>query len=320
MPSLTEYFGSTITNLGPLTTTYTAPASCATQADHLVIAIGNFTGLQLGRSTCGLKPFSKCFPSGTAYDEIISKYQEKPIQGYMYYFSPGLACPSAWTTAGTLAHGNKTGSADEGGVFTKDPFEYYDLVNTEAEPPDEWKNPKSNWLKVLDPSETLAYCCPSGYTADVWGDCSSSLDPISSYTGSEVCVEWYTGDAFVTVSSVEGSAVTRGVLSVIQATATYDAVTMGFSTGGEYELILASKVPAVPLVYQASDVATKTSGGDGKAGTEGDDEGDSEGDDKSEDNEDNESGASTIVSTHGGSLFLALGVALLVGAGLLTTW
>jgi hypothetical protein len=94
-------------------------------------------------------------------------------QGFWQYFSPGVACPKGWTTAGTLAHGDKTGSVEKTGVFTQPPFPF-------PTPVDYLMTPEEIWLNVLEPSETFAYCCPRYLL--------SSPPGFGHYRGSNACV------------------------------------------------------------------------------------------------------------------------------------
>lgn len=155
MPSLTEFFGHTITNFGPLTTTFTAPSSCATETTDRVF-FGNATNLaqQFGNPKCLGGYVGDCIPSGSAYDDYVTSYWERPIQAWYPYFSPGLVCPSGWSTVGTLALAENTGSVDAGGVFTQDLLAGYP---TRVRP---WVEPDEVWSNALKPSETVAYCCP----------------------------------------------------------------------------------------------------------------------------------------------------------------
>lgn len=154
MPSRTQYFGYDFTNIGPLTTTYEPPASCTTATtDHVYFA--NATSLEqaYGSVKCdGPEPVGKCYPSGATYDSLLSSYATYRDQGFWQYFSPGVVCPKGWTTAGTLAHGDKTDSVEKTGVFTQ-PYPFPTPVNYIMKP-------EQIWLNVLEPSETLAYCCP----------------------------------------------------------------------------------------------------------------------------------------------------------------
>lgn len=154
MPTATEYFGISVSNIGPLTTTYTPPPECTrATTDHLVYALESSLVYGFGSPDCVIDPYGKCLPSGAAMDSIIKEYSyPKSGQGIHAFHSPGIHCPEGWTTAGLLAHGDKTGSAYRSGVFTS-------TTSVNSSHPlqmgsDEW------WLRVLEPSETLAWCCP----------------------------------------------------------------------------------------------------------------------------------------------------------------
>lgn len=156
MPS-TEFFGVSALNLGPLTTTFTAPSSCATQSDHQIFA--NATSphfpYQVAES-CTMKPFGDCYPSGEKW-ESEKKQTTKFVQGAYQYFSPGIACPKGWETVGLLKHGSSTGQFGISGVLTVsgDPGSYG--IEEERQP----LQPTDFWKNVLNRSETMAVCCPT---------------------------------------------------------------------------------------------------------------------------------------------------------------
>lgn len=158
MPS-TEFFGYSALNLGPLTTTFTAPSSCATQTDHQLFANATSPHFPyLPAESCTMKPYGDCYPSGEEWDSE-AKQTTKFVQGIYQYFSPGIACPKGWETVGLLKHGSSTGQFGISGVLTvsADPAIYGidDEVSSEVlRPTDFWKN-------VLDRSETMAVCCPT---------------------------------------------------------------------------------------------------------------------------------------------------------------
>ncbi|KAI1506267.1 hypothetical protein F5X99DRAFT_128994 [Biscogniauxia marginata] len=264
MPSATEYFGFAVTNLGPLTTTFTAAPSCATASNAVYFANTNDAYAYRGRPTCSLVPYGNdCYPSGEELDSLISDIYFTPTQGFAHYFSPGIACPSGWTTAGAVAHVTATpaaGSSDgddafsRSGVFTEDPWGWYREYTA-----DEAVLPKALvYLDALDAAETLAYCCPSGYAADIQGTCSSSLGPLTSYDYSEKCMLYFGASVYVTASTLTEPSWTFNLLSVTDpgfevATRTE---TISTSSWGGDQLIVATQIPAVVLVYQASDLPT----------------------------------------------------------------
>ncbi|KAJ4250172.1 hypothetical protein NW762_011987 [Fusarium torreyae] len=306
MPSLTEFFGYTVTNLGPLTTTYTPPPACTTETtDHVIFANKTSLEFQFGAPTCGIQSVGKCFPSGAAYDDFLNNYWKSPKQGSQNYFSPGVVCPKGWTTAGTLAHGDKTGSAERSGLFTKDPWENY---------PSEYAKhqlaPDSIWLDILDPSETLAYCCPSGWTGGIWGGCFTSIESFDLSKYPTRCIRVYPDEAVVTVNTVEGTRVSEGIMSIATVTNKYTQLTQALTSiepeASELkEIAVARVLPAVPLVYRDSDVKAAKDGDDGK-------DDDKDGDDSN--------GASKLLAAQGLGPLVAVVAGLLTGAGLLMPW
>ena len=157
MPSTTDHFGDTVTNFGPLTTTYTAPASCATETRHIFYGNASSPAMIYAQPTCGWPPYDDCYPSGKKYDNLQDIVYSAPSRNYIWYFSPGIACPSGWTTAGTLllAGTTTTDTHDRHGVFTEDPHHYHP-----TEVPIAGFPLGRQWHEILDPGETLAYCCP----------------------------------------------------------------------------------------------------------------------------------------------------------------
>ncbi|KAF5602083.1 uncharacterized protein FSUBG_7918 [Fusarium subglutinans] len=155
MPTATTYFGIGLINNGPLTTTYTPPASCITATtDQIFFAHPDSITIGYGAPTCETTSMGKCLPSGSNYDKLSSYLNDHGGEDIIDYYSPDIACPEGWTTAGTLAHGNQTGSVEKRGVFTQ----------TRIAPPGvSFINPimlvERVWLDALTPSETLAYCC-----------------------------------------------------------------------------------------------------------------------------------------------------------------
>ena len=161
MPSITGYFGYTITNVGPLTTTFTAAASCATATEYLAVAgAEDYVTQQAGRFECSFpSQGTKCYPSGEVFNDIYSKGSKSLGQGYIPYFSPASLCPSGWTTVGVLASAGASNSASTSatGIFTQDLWPYdNDGVRIAAA-----ALPAANiFANVLDPAETLVWCCP----------------------------------------------------------------------------------------------------------------------------------------------------------------
>jgi hypothetical protein len=184
MPSATPISQYTFTNVGPLTTTWTAPQPCATPTSVYLspadIQDGNFI-----RSACGVSHYGSCYPGGASQiDEIISNDQYLFDGGSVPYYSPGLYCPDKYTVAGiAVKDGNGKLVSSSGlfapttsGTFTIGPGpETWTLTTTWHRPtnssgvstatittnfaPD--YNPVWNVLmEALSPSETALVCCP----------------------------------------------------------------------------------------------------------------------------------------------------------------
>ncbi|KAH6880102.1 hypothetical protein B0T10DRAFT_609698 [Thelonectria olida] len=311
MPSTTAFFGDLVTNFGPLTTTYTAPASCYTGTEHVYYGnASNLANIQ-GQPTCSIQPYGDCMPSGTLYDSLVAHAWATPSQAFVNYYSPGLVCPSGWTTAGAFARDGETGFKSSG-VFTQDP---YPRGNARyLTPPARQLAGKDVWEGVLKESETLAYCCPSGYTAAISGAingaCWSSLGPFEEFDYSSNCYVFLPDEALVTVESFDGSTWTPPLLSITPATNALTTHKQELSD--EWAVVytdwdILTMVPAVPLVFQPTDTASASKGEDAE---------ESSGKDESDD----DNAAAIGLSGPGLVQLGAVLVSMFVGAGLLVAW
>lgn len=150
MPTSTEFFGVTAYNLGPLTTTFSAPSACATGTDHHVIVNASEPEMVWGYPTCGFQDRGSCMPSGKSYDSLRSV--TIPLnRAWYHYYSPGIACPSGWTTAGTMIKEGES-SLSVSGVFSSR-IQASTTGAVQLEPAD-------FWAEIMNVSETIAYCCP----------------------------------------------------------------------------------------------------------------------------------------------------------------
>ncbi|GKU22064.1 unnamed protein product [Fusarium langsethiae] len=261
MPTATEFFGIAANNLGPLTTTFTAPPSCTatTNTDHILIANATSPYLDyLMSSSCIAKPFGDCYPSGKEYDSVVQQTTNWG-QGVYHYFSPGFACPDGWETAATLKHGSKSGEIDVSGALTVSATYMTErLVShySQALP----LHPTDFWRNILDNSETLAYCCPHGYAGDIHGFCKSTLGllkPTKSNDPDPNYCQVYVSDGglVVTVTSVDGVTQTNGAAlrSVGPITGNLSTTRLTFGMWGDYGMTnyaYATWVPAVTLIYK----------------------------------------------------------------------
>ncbi|KAF4450043.1 hypothetical protein F53441_6748 [Fusarium austroafricanum] len=303
MPTATEYFGFSAHNLGPLTTTFTAPSACATATDHHVYVNKSSVPYMLGIPTCGIKDFGSCMPSGKSFDSL-RKQTTSLNQGQYYYYSPGVVCPSSWSAVGALTK-QGSDSVSASGVFTRPLFDDEDRITGAMQ-----LQPEDFWSEVLDTSETLVYCCPSDYDVNAFGHCLSTLGPRSSYSYSSMCLT--AGNASITeVTSLDGTSLTRPLLSfdpIGPATSTYLQERLLTRTGYSTDLVVGTWVPAVPLVHKKSDLD--------KTDDDDKDDGDDDSDDKDNETTD-ENSAYTATPRPGVVSMLGLTLGILLGMGTL---
>ncbi|CEJ94321.1 hypothetical protein VHEMI09860 [[Torrubiella] hemipterigena] len=182
MPTVTVVNDLVFGNLGPLTTTFTAPTTCAIIAAQPVIYQAKNTKysfdprdmdaikvypdqMRVASVRCGEDPRDQCLPSAEGWQKSHTYGQ---TLAYNYY-SPGVHCPVGYTTAGVKA------ASSASGIFTQ--------TRTFAEA----SGVGLNWFarEFLSPEETMVICVPSGYTAHPFipGVASSTMSiPVESYT------------------------------------------------------------------------------------------------------------------------------------------
>ncbi|RSL82872.1 hypothetical protein CEP51_004869, partial [Fusarium floridanum] len=242
--------GYTITNLGPLTTTYTAPAECATATENIQFIQADLPWVPAawGYPSCVPGDYGKCIPSGDAYDKLAKEHYYTWQQEFFPYYSPGLVCPKGWTTAGEYAKSKGTPTK---GMLTAQP----DWNITEPA----FLPLTSVWTSVLEDSETLVYCCPSGYTGDNFLNCHSIMGPITDFGYTTGCIHSWDGkkytDATATFEGVESPYISKIKITAKPGTAYWTETVI---TVEETNIHVATKVPAVALVYQSSDLEKAT--------------------------------------------------------------
>lgn len=167
MPTTSVVGALTLTNVGPLTTTFTAPSSCET-TDFLygwkVFAVdnperGGYMAV-VGAGGCGTggdqyEEHGDCYPHGDKLDELAGETYAFP------YYSPANACPSGYQTVGVAAMND--GSASLSGIFTPNFDGYWESPAPTTTASD--RAPEFNWLanrltSALGPQETIVACCP----------------------------------------------------------------------------------------------------------------------------------------------------------------
>ncbi|KAJ5727203.1 hypothetical protein N7493_005023 [Penicillium malachiteum] len=179
MPSVSTLSQVTFSNLGPLTTTFTAPSSCSTMGETGV-AYRSLPNAMLWNIDCSINPKDPapswdCYPEGTAPSPTATLANPDEIL-QASYFSPGLFCPSGWKTVGEAVR-------DGSSISSNGAFSYYTTplpsVVQEAFP-----DPMNVLMEALADGETAALCCPSYMTGATNIGCYSTLP---SYTVSEGC-------------------------------------------------------------------------------------------------------------------------------------
>lgn len=254
--------GWTVTNIGPLTTTYTAPPSCST--DFSYVQIGqtwtdsdtNATSVVPVGISCG-QPYptvGSCLPSGAKLDEDYSSIGTDAVQtGYtLGYYSPGLACPSGWDTVG-VATKTEGGSITSSGIgfASPSPLDEADLSYIQNVGP-------NVLLAGMDDGDAAVLCCPSSFTADPLGRCTSLVPSYS--VPPEYCRRIVAGDAvgdFVnTTLSIWGTTVTGSAFTV-SGTGTITTETMTLETPLE-DYIGVSVVEMLYMVHDATETAGAT--------------------------------------------------------------
>jgi hypothetical protein len=235
-------------NLGPLTTTYTPPAACATETARVAIARTNSVHNIAWFEDCEqpqFGTFGSCLPYGAERDADALASEQARHSSAVYYHSPGIACPESWTTAGVAARVGNEYSID--GIFGT--TRAINLTTT-IEIVYPTTNPVPNILReALEPSETAVVCCPSGFTANEGIGCHKTL-PLDAYTAPSVCktsAAWGMSYEAVTYTYL-GEAIT-GVAEICTdpAGAQYATMTAEPPTNPQFG-IAATYVPAVTLI------------------------------------------------------------------------
>lgn len=149
MPTTTDILGAVPTNVGPLTTAFAQPTSCVDNRNTWIAVSRSGSPHLIGVPTCDGPTRSDCYPSGTKLESAYSATTERQL---LAYYSPGLECPSGWTTAGTTAAGGKAT-----GIFTTNMFP---RNGKDSDYPQDAPL-AAEYGFMLDPSETLVWCCPS---------------------------------------------------------------------------------------------------------------------------------------------------------------
>ncbi|CAK1360384.1 hypothetical protein CB0940_06441 [Cercospora beticola] len=105
LPQSTVSYTATWSNLGPLTTVFTPPASCNTPVStNLFIQARGAWGQHCDWTRTADLPRSECYPSYTGPNPAaIAGGNNNWLPGEQkFYYSPGYSCPAGWQAATTL--------------------------------------------------------------------------------------------------------------------------------------------------------------------------------------------------------------------------
>lgn len=196
-PTSTQYYNILFTNLGPLTSTFTAPSSCATvNTDNVLFVQRSQQPAPLGKPKCLDNYWSKgdCIPSGTDIDNWVMSSETATVsekyQGAQLYHSPGIACPEGWNTVGLIAKNN--GTMTVSGYFTEWP-KHFGVKPSQDKTSIRALEPTVIWDEFLHPSQTVAFCGPSGYDVHPVGVVVSTLGAYKDFNYTTWCDERWAG-------------------------------------------------------------------------------------------------------------------------------
>ncbi|KAH8172174.1 hypothetical protein LIA77_08942 [Sarocladium implicatum] len=205
MPTASTAGLLSLNNLGSLTTTFTAPSSCATASGFMRTGFADTRlspGLIYPVDNCDWRPDfpEDCLPHG---DDISSQWASlniNELSTLLNYYSPGLQCPDTWSTVGVYApadHSNDTTvtkDAADLGIFSPTAFASGRPGESTSVPVADYT--ANMFTSALASTETAIACCPSGYKVDPYAGCYSTL-PLSRLASKTACVAHVTGTASI---------------------------------------------------------------------------------------------------------------------------
>ncbi|KAL2019157.1 hypothetical protein VTK56DRAFT_10029 [Thermocarpiscus australiensis] len=259
MPTVTTFANFVVSNLGPVTTTFAAPASCITGTGNLEVGFSASPLDDLWQTDCGPLAGSvgQCQPSGAAIEAFYSSNYLSASPGFLPYYSPGIVCPAGWTTAGVTSRNTDGSPGSASGAFSFP-------APTETEP--SFLQQITALAQVIDPGETVAVCCPSGYTIPPAALYCYSVLPSSVYqpsAGSSFCQERgpmadvKTVNMTLTVNGLSRSTQVLEILGTVPMTVTSTT----FSPAQATHLVGVNVFPMVALVHKAADLSVTSTGG-----------------------------------------------------------
>ncbi|KAJ6013377.1 hypothetical protein N7540_007968 [Penicillium herquei] len=254
MPSVSVLSQMTFSNLGPLTTTFTAPSSCSTLGVTGVALLESppafFWDIDCSIDPANPVPSWSCFPEGSAPSPTATVVN--PQGSFeMSYFSPGLYCPSGWKTVGAAVRDGDSISSN--GAFT-----YYTTVPTTI--PIAFPDQANLLMEALADGETAALCCPSSMTGATEVGCYSTLP---SYTPSTGCIREFPSADLELVSATywfDGVTVVGDIESLVATSPITQVVSKTFPTASTEatSYVGVTIAPMVVLVHKEADLTNAT--------------------------------------------------------------
>ncbi|KAL2810028.1 hypothetical protein BJX63DRAFT_331555 [Aspergillus granulosus] len=284
MPNATATLGWTVANWGTAPATYTLASSCTASTDLYVVHT-NRPSIPFWPETCTTTAaVGTCWPT-PADSDLASAAATNRYNGA--YWSPGVSCPSGWTSAGQAAHPTN-GPVTSLGVFTirhrwDDDDDDYDWDGIDYDDDYDWDdvdhddNDDDDDLIVfgfqdalgalLESGETAIACCPSSMSVGRNGWCYTT---IPSHTVTTACVARYSPvpPRLVSTTYVLDGTTTSGRIFV-PATDTHPVLptstrTTTFRSQQTDDFVAASLVTPVYVVHREGDEpgSTQTGGVD----------------------------------------------------------
>ncbi|KAJ5987877.1 hypothetical protein N7481_003087 [Penicillium waksmanii] len=243
MPSASTISGYTYANWGPVTTTFTAPTSCASIPNEIEVGPSASSGsihpnFQYGVQ-CERVRSRECYPSATV--EMTTTLDLSPTGLFKaQYYSPGLYCPADWVTVG-VASWDGDGSLITSGVLV--PTTTAEVLQRDGE----------LFLSILDKSETAVVCCPRSYSADLKYQCWSTISDYKPSSGCNFKVpEGVFGESPIK-TTINGTATTRYLQTLAGTSPFIGPSTTTFDAEEKKTMVGMAVEPMLTLIHKKAD-------------------------------------------------------------------
>ncbi|KAI1866587.1 hypothetical protein JX265_007888 [Neoarthrinium moseri] len=260
MPSVTSLSQQLFRNVGPLTTTFTAPASCATQS-AVALAPVDQPAIAAWLDGCGIRSVGDCLPNGQTVDNVYASDLATYSANDFLYYSPGVICPASWTTVGVAVKDDK-GSVSVTGIY--EPAAQVTATPGATSLVTPAQNPPPNiFVEGLDLGETAIACCPESFAPDGFGACFSNV-PVTRYTATTGCQRSPFSDIYTFAPATfiwNGTTVTATVFTVTSADGNgFSSSTTTFQSKDLTAYTGLWQYPMVTLVHKSNDPTPTAAG------------------------------------------------------------